>query len=60
MARNLKKMGRNEETNQKGQQEQSQRGQKVQDLFRKAQFAEHRLYVGSNGNSVCMGGGLGN
>lgn len=40
LARNLKKMGRKEETNQKGQQEQSHRGQKLQDLFRKVQFAE--------------------
>lgn len=40
MVKILKKIKRKEEANQMAQQEQSRRGQKVQDLFRKVQFAE--------------------
>ena len=49
MVKNVKKMERKQEANQKAQQEQSHRGQRVQDLFRKVQFAES---LGGNGVEV--------
>ena len=49
MVKNVKKMERKQEANQMAQQEQSHRGQRVQDLFRKVQFAES---LGGNGVEV--------
>lgn len=53
MARNWKKIGREEETNQRGEQEPSHRSQKVQQSLREGLVCrEFGLYVESSSNRV--------